>query len=107
MPMISTSSGGSSCLRTSSESAICGIALGETKDTASICLNPAPINARRYWTFMAAGIWPLRPCQASRGHSMILTSFDINQNLPRRHGDTEKRKVIELCGPFHYVKLEH
>src|SRR5689334_1196114 len=75
MPMISTSSGGSSCLSTSSESAICGMALGETNDTASICLNPAPISARRYWTFMGAGIWPLRPCQASRGHSMILTSL--------------------------------
>src|SRR5579864_4100451 len=89
IPMISTSSGGSSSLRTASESAICGMALGETNDTASICLNPAPISARRYCTLTAVGIWPFRPCQASRGHSMIFTSFDIKQKLPRRHRDTE------------------
>src|SRR5215467_7862217 len=75
IPMISTSSGGSSCFNTSSESAICGTALGETNETASICLNPAPISARRYCTFAVAGIWPLSPCQASRGHSMIFTSL--------------------------------
>src|SRR5262249_39591017 len=47
MPIISTSSGGSSSCSTSSESAICGIALGDTNDPASMCLNPALIKAFR------------------------------------------------------------
>src|SRR3982751_4722413 len=34
-------------LMTSSESAICGTALDETNDTASMCLNPALIRALR------------------------------------------------------------
>src|ERR1700730_17054352 len=75
------------------------MALGETNDTASMCLNPAPISARRYWTLTAGGIWPLRPCQASRGHSMILISFAINQKSTTEtqrlihHGGTETRRT--------------
>src|SRR5579859_8049298 len=43
-----------------------------------MCLNPAPISARKYCTLTAVGIWPLSPCHASRGHSMIFTlSFII------------------------------
>src|SRR6476646_8110228 len=90
IPMISTSSGGSSSFKTASESAICGMALGETNDTASICLNHAPISARRYCTFTAEGIWPLRPCQASRGHSINLLSFDMgHRECFIHHGGTE------------------
>ena len=78
MPMISTSSGGSSSLSTFSESAICGTAFGETNDTASMCLNPAATSAFRYSTFIAVGICPGRPCQASRGHSMSLIKSAIS-----------------------------
>jgi hypothetical protein len=45
IPIISTSSGGSSSFSTSSESAICGTAFDETNETASMCLNPALISA--------------------------------------------------------------
>ena len=45
IPIISTSSGGSSSFSTSSESAICGTDFGETNETASMCLNPALISA--------------------------------------------------------------
>src|SRR5208282_635483 len=78
MPIISTSSGGSSAFRTSSESVICGTAFAETKLTASMCLKPAEISALRYVVFSSAGIWPLRPCQASRGHSISLTESLIS-----------------------------
>ena len=61
-----------------SESAICGIALGETNDTASMCLNPAAISAFRYSTLTAVGICPGSPCQASRGHSMSLMESAIS-----------------------------
>ena len=61
-----------------SESAICGIALGETNDTASMCLNPAAISALRYSTLTGVGICPGSPCQASRGHSMSLMESAIS-----------------------------
>src|SRR5437762_717018 len=73
MPMISTSSGALSCFSTFSLSAICGTALGETKLTASICLNPASISACKYCAFTSVGISLLRPCHASRGHSISFT----------------------------------
>src|SRR5579859_5336469 len=79
MPMISRSSGGSSSFNTCSESAICGTALGETNDTASRCLNPAPISARRYCVLVSAEICCLRPCHASRGHSISL--IDIGKTF--------------------------
>src|SRR4029078_7671692 len=75
IPMISTSSGTSICSNTCSLSAICGTAFGETKLTASMCLNPAPINARRYRVFSSVGICRLRPCHASRGHSISVTAL--------------------------------
>src|SRR6476661_11044256 len=75
IPMISTSSGGSRCISTCSESAIWGTALGETNDTASMCLKPAFTSARRYAAFWSAGMSPFSPCHASRGHSTILTAF--------------------------------
>src|SRR6516225_73850 len=92
MPMISTSSGGSRSLRTFLESASCGTAAGETKETASRCLKPAFISDLRYADLMSGGIRPLRPCQASRGHSMSLTDEDMFENLftteTRRKTDT-------------------
>src|SRR5579863_9356240 len=79
MAMISTSSGGSSSLSTFSESAIWGTALGDTNETASMCLNPAAIKAFRYSTLRAVGIWPRKPCQESRGHSTSFTEAGIDQ----------------------------
>src|SRR4029453_6065642 len=75
IPMISTSLGSSICSSTFSLSAICGTALGETKLTASMCLNPASIRARRKRVFSAVGICRLRPCHASRGHSINVTAL--------------------------------
>jgi len=60
---------------TASLSAICGTCFGETKLTASICRNPSEINRFRYCTFSCVGITLRKPCQASRGHSTIVTSF--------------------------------
>src|SRR5215472_13326813 len=75
IPMISTSLGISICSSTFSLSANCGMALGETKLTASMCLNPASIRARRYRVFSSVGICRLRPCHASRGHSISVTAL--------------------------------
>ena len=38
------------------------------------------------------GIWPFSPCQASRGHSISLTTSDISFH----HGDTEAQRNQEL-----------
>src|SRR4029077_6807095 len=75
IPMISTSSGTSICSSTFSLSAICGMALGETKLTASMCLNPASTRARKYRAFSSIGICRVRPCQAARGHSIRITAL--------------------------------
>src|SRR5262245_36453931 len=40
-----------------------------------MCLNPASINALRYRFFSSAGICRLRPCHASRGHSISVTAL--------------------------------
>src|SRR5260370_9925071 len=75
IPMISTGlpvSEAPSLAITSSLSAICLTCFGETKLTASICLNPASINCLRYAAFVSVGIKSASPCQASLGHS---TSF--------------------------------
>ena len=61
IPMISTPGTGPSSRSTSSESAICGTAAGDTKLTASICRNPASTSRRRYAAFRSAGIVPLQP----------------------------------------------
>src|SRR5262245_40524802 len=79
--MISTSLGRSICSNTSSLSAICGTALGETKLTASMCLNPTSIKPRRYRLFSSVGICRLRPCQASRGHSISVTALRTTEIL--------------------------
>src|SRR5262249_8153744 len=81
IPMISTSLGISICSSTFSLSANCGIALGETKLTASMCLNPASIRARRYRVFSSVGICRLRPCHASRGHSISVTALRTTELL--------------------------
>src|ERR1700736_3843195 len=57
---------------TSSLSAICFTCFGETKLTASICLNPASNNSFRYSAFVSVGIKSVSPCQASLGHSISL-----------------------------------
>src|SRR6266576_6113680 len=75
IPMISMSLGTSICSSTFSLSAICGTALGETKLTASMCLNPTSIRVRKYWVFNSVGISRLRPCHASRGHSISVTAL--------------------------------
>src|SRR5258706_7312783 len=61
---------------TSSLSAIWRTCFGETKLTASMCFTPAAVSLRRYSTFVSVGIISVRPCQASRGHSMIFTISD-------------------------------
>src|SRR5271165_4735308 len=80
MPMISTSAGASRKLRTCSESAICGTAAEETKETASMCRKPAAMSARRYSALTSTGISFGNPCQASRGHSMSLTGAVISES---------------------------
>src|SRR5258707_6202570 len=55
---------------TSSLSAICLTCLGETKLTASICLNPASTNSFRYSALESVGMKSVSPCHASRGHSI-------------------------------------
>src|ERR1700730_18531818 len=77
MPMISGASvpSGREALTfaiTSSLSAICFTCFGETKLTASICLNPASNNSFRYSAFVSVGIKSVSPCQASLGHSISL-----------------------------------
>src|SRR6266404_1115718 len=81
IPMISGRStpGGSPARNdfiTSSLSAIWRTCFGETKLTASICFTPAAASLRRYWIFVSVGMISVRPCQASRGHSMIFTISD-------------------------------
>src|SRR5271170_6093091 len=101
MPITSTSSGGSSSFRTSSESAIWGTAAGETKDTASMCLNPALIKARKYSSLICAGICPRSPCHASRGHSTSLTDSGISKSsrgFTRTFTDDSSGRFLE--GPI-------
>ncbi len=66
--------------RTRSESAICGTAAGETKLTASMCVKPASIRPSQIAGLRLGGICAGSPCQASRGHSMILTAFFISRS---------------------------
>src|ERR1700733_14404086 len=73
MAIISTAGSGSSKARTRSESAICGTAAGDTKETASIWVKPAAARARKKSALTSGGICCGMACQASRGHSMILT----------------------------------
>src|SRR5713226_8189560 len=76
IPIISGSSalGGREALSfviTFSLSAICFTCFGETKLTASICLNPARTSSFKYSALYSVGMRSGRPCQASRGHSTI------------------------------------
>src|SRR5260370_12720502 len=57
----------------SSLSAICFTCLGETKLTASMCLNPASTNSFRYSAFVSVGMKSASPCHASLGHSISFT----------------------------------
>src|SRR6267378_5519055 len=58
---------------TSSLSAICFTYFGETKLTASMCLNPAAISSFRYSALYCTGMRSGNPCHASRGHSISFT----------------------------------
>src|SRR6266851_6501740 len=58
---------------TSSLSAICFTCLGETKLTASICLNPARTSSFKYSALYSVGICSGNPCHASLGHSISFT----------------------------------
>src|SRR5437879_8629229 len=62
---------------TSSLSAICFTCFGETKLIASTCLNPASTSSLRYSALYSVGISSGNPCQASRGHSISVTSLVI------------------------------
>src|SRR5580700_11268804 len=78
MPMISGRSAvpereALSLVITSSLSAICFTCLGETKLTASICLNPARTSSRIYSALYSVGMKSGSPCHASRGHSISFT----------------------------------
>ena len=42
---------------------------------ARLFLKPAEMSARKFSTFVAVGIWPERPSQASRGHSISFNSL--------------------------------
>src|SRR6266852_3079498 len=54
-------------------SAICFTCFGETKLTASMCLNPACTNSFKYSALYSVGIMSGNPCHASRGHSSSFT----------------------------------
>src|SRR5689334_15964209 len=83
---------------TSSLSAICFTCFGETKLTASMWRNPASTSSFKYSALCSVGMKSARPCQASRGHSMIFvvssTAFLLrDQVLPE---EVEEFKVQEL-----------
>src|SRR6516164_5750988 len=61
------------CAITSSLSAICLTCFGETKLTASICLNPARTSSFKYSVLYSVGMKSGSPCQASLGHSINVT----------------------------------
>src|SRR5438093_9597232 len=58
---------------TSSLSAICFTCFGETKLTASMCLNPARTSSFRYSALYSVGMKSCNPCHASLGHSISFT----------------------------------
>src|SRR5215469_389997 len=58
---------------TSSLSAICLTCFGDTKLTASMCLNPARTSSFRYSALYSVGMKSCSPCQASLGHSINFT----------------------------------
>src|ERR1700736_1875145 len=95
IPMISILLGGWSCPKTSSLSAICFTCFGETKLTASMCLNPATTNSFRYSAFVSVGMKSGSPCHASLGHSIILTvSISGLQDSGLEFGDF----WVQRCG---------
>src|ERR1700676_5268324 len=80
---------------TSSLSAICFTCFGETKLTASMCLNPATTNSFRYSAFVSVGMKSGSPCHASLGHSIILTvSISGLQDSGLEFGDF----WVQRCG---------
>ena len=69
---------------TASESAICGTAAGETKLTASICVNPGIDEFAQIIGLDLGRDVAGSPCHASRGHSTILTALPIPITAPAR-----------------------
>src|SRR5258706_11828350 len=87
MPMISGDStpAGREALKsdiTSSLSAICFTCFGETKLTASMCLNPASTSSFKYSALYSVGIMSGNPCHASRGHSISFICSIIFLSTP-------------------------
>src|SRR5713101_1001743 len=74
---------------TSSLSAICFTCFGETKLTASMCLNPARTSSFRYSALYSVGMKSCNPCHASLGHS---TSFAVSMRL-RKSEEVEGSKL--------------
>src|SRR6266404_4239862 len=94
MPIISGAStpagrGAFSFPITSSLSAICFTCFGETKLTASMCLNPASTSCFKYSALYSVGIRSGNPCHASRGHSI---SFTLCMRL-RKSQEVESSKL--------------
>src|SRR5437762_221693 len=106
MPMISTPSSGPSWASTSSLSAICGTAFGETKLTASMCRKPAAIRPPKYSTFRSAGIFLGKPCQASRGHSMSLTDSIVTDVTIFRFNPVTLQRFNASTHPMPAVLVE-
>src|SRR5260370_14599291 len=77
---------------TSSLSAICFTCFGETKLTASICLNPASTSSFRYSALYSAGIISGSPCHASLGHSISLT-FSMGPQHKAKEVDSQQLKL--------------
>src|SRR6266403_898483 len=75
---------------TSSLSAICLTCFGETKLTASMCLNPESTNSFRYSALYSVGIRSGSPCQASRGHSI---SFTLAMEPQRKDKEVDSRQL--------------
>src|SRR6266478_10235094 len=89
---------------TSSLSAICFTCLGETKLTASICLNPASTSSFKYSTLYSVGMTSGNPCQASRGHSISFTVSMVPQHKAKevdsRQLKVEKEKESSLVSAY-------
>src|SRR4029077_1845680 len=67
---------------TSSLSAICFTCFGDTKLTASMCLNPASTSSFKYSALYSVGMYSGNPCQASRGHSISFTASMLSLQNP-------------------------
>src|SRR5712692_4142361 len=93
---------------TSSLSAICFTCFGETKLTASMCLNPASTSSFKYSALYSVGICSGSPCHASRGHSISFTVSIIHylSNFPTEihygvhHASNEQYQASDKRNPI-------